>query len=294
MAALPVPIDRELLIFSGKGGVGKTTTSAVAALAAAQAGRRTLLVTIDPARRLGDALGVPVGHRVKPVRGKLHAMMLDSEKVLGETLRLHYPGHDLTKHPFYKYISNYMPGLNEVMAIGQLSQLRRERDFETIVVDTPPTGDALSFLTTPMKVRDLLRENLFVRAAVRGYGLVQTLSRGGRAIKGLLGGKEEIPPVPELDFEKLLRDLGQHVGEIHELLQDPQRTALMLVTNPERLAIAETLELHHYITNTLRIQVPALVVNKVAPDALGATAKAFDRFLVDADARQAVAATLSR
>jgi TRC40/GET3/ArsA family transport-energizing ATPase len=284
MARVPEDLDRELLVFVGKGGVGKTTTAALAAVHLARQGRRTLLVTIDPAQRLEDALGVPVGHRVKAVRGPLHAMMLAPEKVVRDYLLEAAPDRDLTKHPFYKYVSDYLPGLNELIAIGQLIEFRRERDFETIVLDTAPTGHALSFLTTPMKVRDLLKENLFLKWAVRGYSILQRLSRGGRALQGLVGRRDLIPDVPDIDFEALFRQLGKDMGDVHDLLQDAKATALHLVTVPERLAVEETLDLHAYLTRELGIRPASVFVNKMTPS-LGDDPAALERFLKEAAAR---------
>jgi len=262
--AVPKDLDRELLLFVGKGGVGKTTMAALAAVELAHNGRRTLLVTIDPAQRLEDALAVPVGHRPKAVRGKLHAMMLAPEKVVRDYLLEASPERDLTKHPFYKYISDYLPGLNELMAIGQLVEFRRERDYDTIVLDTAPTGHALSFLTTPMKVRDLLQENLFLRWAVRGYSMFQKISRGGRALRGLVG-RDLIPDAPDIDFEALFKQIAADMGEVHELLRNEDATALHLVTVPERLAVEETLDLHAYLTEQLDIWPAGVFVNKMTP-----------------------------
>lgn len=288
------PFHRELLILAGKGGVGKTTIASVVALHLARRGRRTLLVTIDPAQRLKDALGVPVGHRIRRIQENLYAMMLDPERILEEYLRETMPDRDLTQHPLYKYISNYMPGVNELLAIGNLIEIRREKAFDSVVIDTAPTGHALSFLTTPMKVRDLLRENVFLKWALRGYGLYQRVSKGSRRLQRLFGGKDAMPKLPELDLEALFAQLSEQVGEIHDLLQDPTRTSLSLVTVPEKLAVQETLELHAYITATLKIRVDYLILNKTTPDWLATQAPEFDRFSRDENAQALMREELKR
>jgi arsenite-transporting ATPase len=278
----------------GKGGVGKTTTSAAVAMRLAREGRRTLLVTIDPAKRLKDSLGVDVGHRLKEVRPRLSAMMLDPEKVIEEYLRENYPDTDLTQHPFYKYLSNYMPGINEVLAIGKLIEFRQEKHFDTIVIDTAPTGHALSFLTTPLKVRDLFRENLLLRWAIRGYTLYQKLSKGGRALGKLIKGAKDIPVAPDVDFEDLFAKVSEHVGSIQDLLSDPKRTNLCIVTLPEKMPIEETLDLHKYITKELGIRVGYVIVNKVQPDVLEGLQGPAARLQTDTDAQRALEEALAR
>lgn len=281
MVARPADLfERELLVFVGKGGVGKTTTSAAVAIRLAREGRRTLLVTIDPAKRLKDSLGVDVGHRIKQVRSNLSAMMLDPERVIDEYLRENYPDQDLTRHPMYKYLSNYMPGINEILAIGKLIEFRNEKNFDVIVVDTAPTGHALSFLTTPMKVRDLFRENALLRWAIRGYSLYQKFSKGGRAL-GKVFGKKGQPDAPDVDFEKLFADISAHVGTIQDLLADHKRTTLCIVTVPEKMPVEETLDLHKYITAELKIRIGYVIVNKVQPDVLQGMQEAHARLQKD-------------
>ena len=275
-----------MLIFVGKGGVGKTTTSAAVALRLAKEGRRTLLVTVDPAKRLKDSLGVDVGHRLKEVRPRLHAMMLDPEKVIDEYLRENYPDQDMTKSPFYKYISNYMPGINELLAIGKLIEFRQEKNFDTIVIDTAPTGHALSFLTTPLKVRDLFRENALLRWTIRGYSLYQKFAKGGRALGKVFGGKKDMPDAPDIDIEKLFSDISNHVGSIQELMADHQRTNLCIVTLPEKLPVEESIELYNYITKELKIRIGYVVVNKVQPDTLMGLHKDVTRLHKDHEAQR--------
>lgn len=286
--------DRELLVFVGKGGVGKTTTSAAVALRLASQGRRTLLVTVDPAKRLADALGVPVGHRVTRIRPNLEALMLDPVKVIDEYLRENYPDEDLTRHPFYKYLSNYMPGINEVLAIGKLVEFRQEKNFDTIVVDTAPTGHALSFLTTPLKVRDLFQENALLRWAIKGYSLYQKISKSGRVLGKFISRSKDMPDAPDVDFEKLFKDISQHVGTIQDLLSDPKRTTLVIVTLPEKLPVEETMDLHQYIHKELKIRVGYVVVNRVQPDAVAGMTKDLQRLERDTESQRAAGEFLAQ
>lgn len=285
--------QRELVVFVGKGGVGKTTTSAAVAMRLAREGRRTLLVTVDPAKRLKDALGVDVTHRLKEVRPKLFGMMLDPLKVIDEYLREKYPDTDVGAHPFYKYLSNYMPGINEVIAIGKLLEVRKEKHFDTIVVDTAPTGHALSFLTTPIKIRDLFRENQLLRWTIRGYKLYRVLSKSGRALGSILTGGKPLPPAPDIDFDDLFKKISGDVGSIQALLADHSKTTLIIVTLPEKLPIEETLELNTYVTKELGIRVGYIAVNKVQPDAIAGLRDEFTRLWEDKDAKRAAAEALA-
>lgn len=281
--------QRELLVFVGKGGVGKTTTSSAVAMRLAREGKRTLLVTVDPAKRLADALGVDIGHRLTKIAPNLEAMMLDPEKVIEEYLRENYPDEDLVKHPFYKYISNYMPGINEVLAIGKLIEFREEKDFDTIVIDTAPTGHALSFLTTPIKVRDLFQENTLLRWAIRGYSLYQKISKGGRALGKIFSSIKDVPEAPEVDFEKLFRQISEHVGSIQDLLADHKRTTLLIVTLPEKLPVEETVDLHDYIQKELGIRIGYIVVNRVQPDVMAGVANDLRRLGEDSETQRGAA-----
>jgi arsenite/tail-anchored protein-transporting ATPase len=287
--------DRELLVFVGKGGVGKTTTSSAVALRLAREGRKTLLVTVDPAKRLADALGIDVGHRLTKVRPNLQAMMLDPEKVIEEYLRENYPDQNLVQHPFYKYVSNYMPGINEILAIGKLIEFRQEKDFDTIVIDTAPTGHALSFLTTPVKVRDLFQENTLLRWAIKGYSLYQKVSKGGRALgKIFAGGGKDLPDAPDIDFEKLFQQIAEHVGSIQELLADHKRTTLVIVTLAEKLPVEETADLYAYIHEKLNIRIGYVAVNRVQPDVFGGMEKELARLVKDAASQSKLEEVLAK
>ena len=178
--------DKHLLIFAGKGGVGKTTCAAAAALHFAGMGRKTLLVTVDPAKRLEDSLGVPLGSAEKQVQPNLFASMLDPEEIIRGKLEQYAEGAKVMEHPLFKYVTNYLPGLNELMAIGRLNEIRHERAYDVIVIDTAPTGHALSFLSAPKAIQELMSERSLIRWALRGYTVWQKLQKAGRGFGRLL------------------------------------------------------------------------------------------------------------
>lgn len=260
---------RRLVIVAGKGGVGKTTCSAAIALELAASGRKTLLVTVDPAKRLEDSLGVPVGAAATPVQPRLWAMMLDPEAVIREHMAQRVPQAKVVDHPLFKQVARAMPGLNEMMAIGKLNDLRRAGEWDAIVVDTAPTGHALSFLGAPKLVEEVLREGSLVRWAVRGYAVWQKLSGTARTVQNLFSSDKQ-RAVPAIDFERVFADMEAEAKRIRAFLSDPEQAALVLVTIPEKLPVEETADLHASVT-ALGMRVHTVVVNKVQPDPLGET-----------------------
>jgi TRC40/GET3/ArsA family transport-energizing ATPase len=277
---------KNLIIVAGKGGVGKTTCSAAIALHLAKQGRKTLLVTVDPAKRLEDSLGVPVGHTETPIQPRLVAMMLDPATVIREHLKREVPEADVTEHPMFRYVTNYLPGLNELMAIGKLNDLRRAEKFDVIVVDTAPTGHALSFLSAPKAIEELMSEKSLLKWAVRGYGVWQKVSGAARSAQNLFRKKAEHEAgPPDIDFERIFADIEAEAKRIRRFLTDPKHSALVLVTLPEKLPVEETADLHAAVTGDLGMTVHAIVANKMQPDALAGVQERFDAVAGDAAAR---------
>lgn len=288
-------LEKRLVIVAGKGGVGKTTTSSALALHFAKVGRKTLLVTVDPAKRLEDSLGIELGSDEVPVQPNLTAMMLDPEAVIREHLTREVPKVNITEHPMFRYVTNYMPGLNELMAIGKLNDLRREGKYDVIVVDTAPTGHALSFLSAPGAIKELMSEKSLIKWAIRGYTVWQkvygTMKTAGNLFKKK-GDKASGPP--EIDFESIFADIEVEAEKIQEFLRDPGHSAFLIVTLPEKLPVEETKDLHAAATNDLGMQVNRIIVNKVQPDPFGANADAFQAMADDAKSRKAFVAAAAK
>lgn len=277
LGALPTPrcvdlLERNLVIVAGKGGVGKTTTSAAVALHLAEAGRKTLLVTVDPARRLADALGVPLSADPSPVQPRLFAMMLDPRAIITQHLAERVPQAKVQEHPLFRYVTNNLPGLNELMAIGKLNDLRKAGDYDVIVVDTAPTGHALSFLSAPKAIEELLGERSLVIWAVRIYDAFQKITNTVRRA-GSLFRKDDKPPVPDVDFERIFDEMKEEAGRIRAFLADPERSAVILVTLPEKLPVSETCELEEKLRTDLGMHVHGIVVNKMQPDPMAGHAQ---------------------
>lgn len=281
---------KRLVIVAGKGGVGKTTTSAAVALQLAKLGRKTLLVTVDPAKRLEDSLGVPVGANETPVQPNLWAMMLDPQEVIKAHLAERMPQAKVQDHPLFRYVTGYLPGLNELMAIGKLNDFRRENKFDVIVVDTAPTGHALSFLGAPKAIKELLGEKSIVKWAVKGYAVFQKLSGAARNMGNVFkSSKDKKAPPPDIDFEKIFADMEEEANRIQAFLTDPEHSALVLVTLPEKLPVEETCDLYEAVTVDLGMTVHGIVINKVQPDPMEPMREAFDKLVADKKARKSFA-----
>lgn len=150
---------KQIIVCCGSGGVGKTTLAASIALAAAESGRRVVVVTIDPARRLAQALGAEeLGnepHRVADVDGQLDAVMLDMKRTLDDMVLAYAPDEraaEILANPFYRSISSSLVGTHEYMAMEKLGQLADTGSWDLIVVDTPPSRSALDFLDAPKRL----------------------------------------------------------------------------------------------------------------------------------------------
>jgi anion-transporting ArsA/GET3 family ATPase len=162
----------EVVVCCGSGGVGKTTTAAVIGLEAARRGRRAVVVTIDPARRLADALGLPDGLAAEPQSiglgegpGELWAMMLDTAAAFDDVVRRNAIDDEqaerILANTFYRNISGALSGTQEYMAAETLNLLHSDERFDLVVVDTPPSRNALDFLEAPGVLARFLDHRLF-------------------------------------------------------------------------------------------------------------------------------------
>lgn len=286
---------KRLIIVAGKGGVGKTTTSSALALRLAKEGRKTLLVTVDPAKRLEDALGMEIGFRERAIQPNLTAMMLDPETVIREHLEREIPQAAITDHPLFRYVTQYLPGLNELMAIGKLNDLRREGTYDVIVVDTAPTGHALSFLKAPGAIQELMSEKSLLKWAMRGYAVWQKVSGTMKQAGNLFKKKEaRTEGPPDIDFERIFADIQAEADSIRDFLTDPDHSAFVVVALPEKLPVEETVDIARITREELGMRIHTVVVNKVQPDAFGDTQADFEALVQDQDRRKAFVAAAAK
>ncbi|HEV2819334.1 MAG TPA: ArsA-related P-loop ATPase [Solirubrobacteraceae bacterium] len=275
--------DKRMIVVAGSGGAGKTTTSAALALALAAQGRRVAVVTIDPAKRLAQALGLEeldnqprrvdpeclAGHGLE-VRGELWAMMLDAKRTFDDLITRLAPDErtrdEVLANRIYQELSSAVAGSQEFTAVAKLYELDLEGRFDVLVLDTPPSRNALDFLDAPERLSSffegralrvlLAPTGLAARAAAAGTGAALGVLRrltgvdlmtdlGGffRALSGLIDG---------------FRERARAVGA---LLADPA-TAFLIVSSPGRESVQEAI----FFAGKLReadLPFGGLIVNRV-------------------------------
>jgi anion-transporting ArsA/GET3 family ATPase len=278
--------SRHIVVCCGSGGVGKTTTAAALALEAARRGRDAVVVTIDPAKRLANALGLDslsdTAHEIErslwdpegqaPGSGRLWALMLDAKSTF-DHLVAKYAGDPgqvkrIMENRFYRNLSSVLSGTQEYMAMEKLHELHEDDRFELIVVDTPPTRHALDFLDAPQRLTRLLDNRLFrlVMAPTRASFRVANFALQAffRTVARIIGSEV----VDDLilffkAFEGMEEGFRERAVKVRDLLADEQ-TAFVLVTSPGRDAVTEA----GYFARRLRkngLAVHGLVVNRVHP-----------------------------
>jgi anion-transporting ArsA/GET3 family ATPase len=268
---------KEVCIVAGSGGVGKTTTSAAIALGMADRGKKVAVLTIDPAKRLANSLGLPeLGNEERQVdanvKGELWAMMLDAKRTFDELIDWHAPDAQtrdaVLGNRIYQELSNAVAGSQEYMAMEKLYELHQEGRYDLLVLDTPPTRNALDFLDAPRRLSAFVdsRSLQFFTAPGRlGLGI---LGRGTSVMFGVLKRLTGIDLLEDLadffrsfgDMSKGFRDRAAHVND---LLAD-SRTAFLLVTSPRRDAIEEAGWFHHRLLDS-GLPFAGAVVNRVHP-----------------------------
>jgi anion-transporting ArsA/GET3 family ATPase len=245
---------KRVVICLGAGGVGKTTTSAALALGLAVRGQKVAVVTIDPAERLAGALGLSElsgePHRIDSkllaaqgvaVKGELWAMMLDAKGTFDEIIVRLAPDErareEILANPIYRELSTAVAGSQELSAISKLYELRHERDFDTIVLDTPPSRNALDFLEAPTRLLGFL-EGRALKVFLAPGGLTARLF--GRSTGLIFAIFARVTGVDMLgDLSLFFRSLtgvidsfGERTRGVAALLRDPE-TSFVIVTSPE-------------------------------------------------------------
>ena len=269
--------ERAVIVCCGSGGVGKTTVSATFALAAAQAGRRACVVTVDPARRLADSLGVQsLANTPTEVEGdwpgRLHALMLDTKGTFDDLIhtyaRTPEQAEGILANRLYQNLTGALSGTQEYMAMEKLHELVESGDFDVVVVDTPPTRNALDLLDAPRRLTRFLENRLFralllpTRVSLRAVGLAtQALLRTLSKVAGAEIVQDAVAFFQA--FEGMEEGFRTRAGAVRELLADPA-TAYVLVTSPRPDAIAEAGFFAEKLTER-HIATAALVVNRIHP-----------------------------
>lgn len=284
---------RKVIVVTGSGGVGKTTTAAALGMFGAQLGRRTLVITIDPAKRLANALGLTalshLPQRIdggltaidgKPAKGELFAMMLDIKAAWDDMLVRTAPdaqtAQKILENRFYGALSRDLPGAHEFIACECLHHLTSSQDWDLVILDTPPTSNALDFLEAPARILAVLDNDAFRYFAQRKQSLglrfldasiVQGAAGRAQSILARFTGAEVLEELG--DFIVLLRDLYDPLTRRTRALQEMLRgdgTRFLVVTSPAPPSLAEARLLLGELA-TRGLPLGALVVNRVTPTA---------------------------
>ncbi|MGP2438435.1 ArsA family ATPase [Streptomyces sp. JW3] len=303
-----------IVVCCGSGGVGKTTTAAALGLRAAERGRKVVVLTIDPARRLAQSMGIDsldnVPRRVKGIDdsagGELHAMMLDMKRTFDEIVEAHADAERaraILSNPFYQSLSAGFAGTQEYMAMEKLGQLRSRDEWDLIVVDTPPSRSALDFLDAPKRLGSFLDGKLIrvllAPAKVGGRAGMKFLNVGMSMMTGVLGkvlGGQFLKDVQTFvaAMDSMFGGFRTRADATYKLLQAPG-TAFLVVAAPERDALREAA---YFVQRLAAEDMPlaGLVLNRVhgsgadrlsAERALAAAENLEDARIVDQDGGKA-------
>ncbi len=258
--------SHRVVVCVGCGGVGKTTTAASLAVRAAMDGRRVLCLTIDPAKRLANSLGLAAmtteeqvvppelfTARDLPLRGSLSAMMLDTKRTFDELVRRYASSPEVAQrildNRVYQYLSTSLAGTQEYMAMEKLHAVRQDDRYDLIVLDTPPTSNALDFLDAPERLAGLVDS-----PAMRWF--IQAFEGAGKFSFNLIGkgaafllrglsrftgtGFLEVVAQFVTDFNDLFGGFRERAREVAEALRGPE-VAFVIVTSPNPLAMEEAI-----------------------------------------------------
>jgi len=290
---LPLVEHKSIIICCGSGGAGKTTTSAAVALAGARAGRNTCVVTIDPARRLADALGISqLDNTPKQIDGdwpgSLSAVMLDAKGTFDDLVHRYSVDPDqaerILSNRLYRNLTSALAGTQEYMAAEKLYELHESGTFDLVVVDTPPTRNALDFLDAPGRLTRFLENRVFrlllmpTRASLKAltvatHALLRTISK--------VAGAEIVDDAVAFfrAFEGMEEGFRDRARRVEQLLED-EGTAFVLVAAPRRDSVDEA----HFFADRLaeaHQPVAALVVNRLHPRFDGEEVRPPDAFPVE-------------
>ncbi len=281
--------ERRVLVCVGSGGVGKTTTAASLALAAALRGRRVLVMTIDPARRLANSLGLSgIGHDIVRIpderlaqlpspggqRGELWAMMLDQKAAFDDIVAQNAPSAASQKtilaNPIYRQVSGSLAGAHEYAAMSKLFEVATSKQYDMVILDTPPTSNALDFLDAPDRLIEAIESPalqwLMKPYLEGGHFSFKALSMGAAFVMKRLAkfvGSQFLDHVAQFlaEFNTVLAGFRARAQEVDALLHDAG-SGFVLVSAPDPMAVDEALFFAKQLA-TQRLDLAAVVVNRV-------------------------------
>ena len=275
---------KRICICAGSGGVGKTTTSAAIAAGMAARGKKVAVLTIDPARRLADSLGLPElgneerqvdpalfdAHGVETEGGELWAMMLDAKATFDEVVAKHAPDAEtrdrILSNRIYRELSNALAGSQEYMAMERLFELHQEDRYDLLVLDTPPSRNALDFLDAPRRLTQFI-EGRSLQVFMRPTGIgMKLFGRGTSMMFSVLKritGMDLLEDISEFfqAFSGMVAGFQERAKRVNELLAD-ERTSFLVVCAPQGEPIEEAVYFHRKLVEA-SLPFGGVIVNKV-------------------------------
>lgn len=270
----------DVIVCCGSGGVGKTTAAAVIGMDAARSGRRVVVVTIDPARRLADALGLTEGLSSTPQRidgvggdgGAMHAMMLDTAATFDGLVREYADDDDqierILTNRFYRNMASAMSGTQEYMAAETLHALHHDERFDLVVVDTPPSRNALDFLDAPGVLSRFLDHRIFKLAMLPTRSGLKVFGAAAQPVFKAIGrvvGSDVLADSLAFfqAFSGMETGFRDRADDVVALLR-AERTAFVVVASPRRDTITEAVWFARQLDGQ-GVGVAAAIVNRVQP-----------------------------
>jgi anion-transporting ArsA/GET3 family ATPase len=275
---------KRVCICAGSGGVGKTTASAAIAAGMAARGHKVAVLTIDPAKRLADSLGLPeLGnterqvdpalfheHGVDTDGGELWAMMLDAKATFDEVVRKHAPDADtrdrILANRIYQQLSAALAGSQEYMAMEKLFEIWTEDRYDLLVLDTPPSRHALDFLDAPKRLTQFI-EGRALQVFMKPTGLgMRIFGRGTGMMFGVLRRITGVDLLEDLAeffqaFSGMVDGFRERARRVNELLSNPQ-TSFLVVCGPQGEPIDEAVYFHSKLVEA-KLPFAGVIVNKV-------------------------------
>lgn len=245
-----------LIIYTGKGGVGKTSTSAATAFRLAELGYRTILMSTDSAHSLGDSMEMKIGNSVTHVRENLDVLEID---IIHE---MRTKWSDIQNYVSALMLSQGMgeisaeemailPGMEMISALFYVNQFDQEGTYDVIVMDTAPTGETLRLMSFPDVTNWYLD---------RGFPAIRKLMKIAKATVGRFMDM----PLPSDDVMASMEEIKENMSRVKTILEDPTKTTVRLVVNPEKMVIRETMRAYTYLS-LYNKNVEAIIVNRVLP-----------------------------
>lgn len=244
-----------VMLFSGKGGVGKTTLAAATAVRLAAGGAQVLTMSTDPAHSLSDAFGIQLGAQPIRLMPGLDAMELDAKGVFTDAIdQMEGSSKKSSSLGDMMRLVSQTPGVDEFGAIEVLMEIMERAEHDVVILDTAPTGHTLRLLMLPELLDSWMGKLLEMKSR---------LAKLGRLFKRLLPG--EASSASEADLSQGLEGGRQRIGSLRDVLSDPDRSQIFLVTIPEAMSVFETQRTLEMLASA-SMPVASVIVNQLQPD----------------------------